>query len=124
MSRGGGVCVGVGGCGGGAGMPGSRSDLVLGVCHPELILVLTAYLLALLWCSTTAPVQYTPLRMLCRGFDVDGWRAHLNALTWPEVARQLATAAGLGRRRPKPKKEERVKMGQEGEDTVRDDSGE
>ena len=31
------------------------------------------------------------------GFDVDSWRAHLNALTWPEVARQLAIAAGLGR---------------------------
>lgn len=31
------------------------------------------------------------------GFDVDAWRAHLNVLTWPEVARQLAIAAGLGR---------------------------
>ena len=59
-----------------------------------------------------------------RGFDVDGWRAHLNSLTWPEVARQLAVTAGLGRRRPKPKKEERPKMGQEGEDTVQDGSGE
>ena len=34
----------------------------------------------------------------CRGFDVDAWRAHLNVLTWPEVARQLCIAAGLGRR--------------------------
>lgn len=59
-----------------------------------------------------------------RGFDVDGWRAHLDALTWPEVARQLATAAGLGRQRPKPRKEERAKMGQEGEDVVQDDGGE
>lgn len=31
------------------------------------------------------------------GFDVDAWRAHLNALTWPEVAREVAIAAGLGR---------------------------
>ncbi len=31
------------------------------------------------------------------GFDVDAWRAHVNALTWPEVARELGIAAGLGR---------------------------
>jgi hypothetical protein len=55
---------------------------------------------------------------------VDAWRAHLNVLTWPEVARQLCIAAGLGRRRPKPRKEEKAKMGEEGEDTVQDDSGE
>ena len=54
---------------------------------------------------------------------MDGWRAHLNSLTWPEVARQLAVTAGLGRRRPKPKKEERAKIGQEGEDRVLDGSG-
>ena len=60
----------------------------------------------------------------CRGFDVDAWRAHLNVLTWPEVARQLCIAAGLGRRRPKPRKEEKAKRGEEGEDTVQDDSGE
>ncbi|GAB4814610.1 hypothetical protein N2152v2_001656 [Parachlorella kessleri] len=57
------------------------------------------------------------------GFDVDAWRAHLNALTWPEVARQLAIAAGLGRKRPKPKKEEKPKLGQEGEDIVVDEQG-
>jgi hypothetical protein len=59
-----------------------------------------------------------------RGFDVDGWRAHLNSLTWPEVARQLGIAAGLGCRRPKPVRETRAKIGQVGEDTVIDDSGE
>src|SRR5690242_7493511 len=50
----------------------------------------------------------------CRGFDIDSWRAHINELTWPEVARQLAITAGLGRRRPRPRKEEKPKMGQEG----------
>jgi hypothetical protein len=55
---------------------------------------------------------------------VDGWRAHLDGTTWPEVARQLAVASGLGRRRPKPRREEKPKIGQEGEDTVQDDSGE
>lgn len=60
----------------------------------------------------------------CRGFDIDSWRAHLNALTWPEVARQLAITAGLGRRRFKPKREERAKLGQEGEDVVADEGGE
>jgi hypothetical protein len=54
---------------------------------------------------------------------VDGWRAHLNTLTWPEVARQLAIAAGLGRRRPRPRRDEKAKLGQEGEDTVQDESG-
>jgi hypothetical protein len=52
------------------------------------------------------------------GFDVDFWRAHLNRLTWPEVARQVAVAAGLGRRRPQPSREERPRMGVEGEDVV------
>jgi hypothetical protein len=28
------------------------------------------------------------------GFDVDVWRAHLNAITWPEVLRECAIAAG------------------------------
>lgn len=60
----------------------------------------------------------------CRGFDIDSWRAHLNSLTWPEVARQVAVTAGLGRRRPKPRKEEKAKLGTEGEDTVQDESGE
>lgn len=36
------------------------------------------------------------------GFDLDSWRAHLNGLTWPEVMRQLAIAAGLGPTRPQP----------------------
>ena len=43
---------------------------------------------------------------------------------FPQVARQLATVAGLGRRRPKPKKEEKPKMGQEGEDIIADETGE
>lgn len=59
----------------------------------------------------------------CRGYDVDAWRAHLNALTWPEVARQLGTAAGLGRRRFKAQRGERAKMGQEGEDVVAEEDG-
>lgn len=33
-------------------------------------------------------------------FDVDAWRAHLNHMTWPEVLRQFATAAGHGKQRP------------------------
>ncbi|EIE24672.1 hypothetical protein COCSUDRAFT_46901 [Coccomyxa subellipsoidea C-169] len=57
------------------------------------------------------------------GFDVDIWRAHLNALTWPEVLREFAIAAGLGRKRPKPRKEARPKMGTEGEDVVADEAG-
>lgn len=28
------------------------------------------------------------------GYDVDGWRAHCNGLTWPEVLRQMMVAAG------------------------------
>lgn len=51
------------------------------------------------------------------GFDVDFWRAHLNALTWPEVAREVAISAGLGRRRPEIRKE-LARMGREGEDVV------
>ena len=33
------------------------------------------------------------------GFDVDAWRAHINALTWPEVLRQMAITSGLGPKR-------------------------
>lgn len=40
-----------------------------------------------------------------------------------QVARQLATVAGLGRRRPKPKKQEKPKLGQEGEDIVTNETG-
>jgi|AntAceMinimDraft_5_1070358.scaffolds.fasta_scaffold86622_1 hypothetical protein len=36
------------------------------------------------------------------GFDVDAWRAHLNHMTWPEVLRQFATAAGHGTHRTAP----------------------
>ena len=36
----------------------------------------------------------------------------------------MALTAGMGVRRPKPRKEERAKMGTEGEDTVEDGSGE
>lgn len=48
----------------------------------------------------------------------------LSLLSIQQVARQLATVAGLGRRRPKPKKEEKPKMGQEGEDIIADETGE
>ena len=30
------------------------------------------------------------------GIDVDAWRAHLNANSWPEVLRQWGIVAGLG----------------------------
>jgi hypothetical protein len=36
------------------------------------------------------------------GFDISTWRAHLNEITWPEVLRQLAIAAGWGPRRCRP----------------------
>jgi hypothetical protein len=53
------------------------------------------------------------------GFDVNAWRAHLHALTWPEIARELAIAAGLGRRRPQVRRKgEMARMGKEGEDVV------
>jgi rRNA maturation protein Nop10 len=42
------------------------------------------------------------------GFDMATWRAHLNALTWPEVLRQLAITAGWGPRRCRPAKQVRV----------------
>ena len=38
------------------------------------------------------------------GLDRAAWRAHLNPLTWPEVLRQLALAAGWGPRRCRPAK--------------------
>eukprot|EP00884_Botryococcus_braunii_P016830 jgi/Botrbrau1/3830/Bobra.0183s0056.2 len=57
------------------------------------------------------------------GFDVDAWRAHLNALTWPEVLREFAITAGLGRKRPRVRRETRPKMGTEGEDVVVEEGG-
>jgi hypothetical protein len=36
------------------------------------------------------------------GLDCASWRAHLNQLTWPEVLRQVALAAGWGPRRCRP----------------------
>ncbi|KAA6429324.1 MAG: hypothetical protein FRX49_00719, partial [Trebouxia sp. A1-2] len=59
------------------------------------------------------------------GFDVDVWRAHLNAQTWPEVLRQYSIAMGLGQKRPKPGQQPRrkPKMGTEGEDIVKDEAG-
>lgn len=30
------------------------------------------------------------------GFDIRNWQKHLNTLTWPEIFRQLALAAGFG----------------------------
>ncbi|CAN8291009.1 unnamed protein product [Cochlearia groenlandica] len=35
------------------------------------------------------------------GFDIQSWKMHLNALTWPEILRQLALSSGFG---PKLKK--------------------
>ena len=40
-----------------------------------------------------------------------------------QVLREFAIAAGLGRKRPKPCKEARPKMGTEGEDVVADEAG-
>ena len=40
-----------------------------------------------------------------------------------QVLRELAIAAGLGRKRPRPRKEARPKMGSEGEDVVADEGG-
>ncbi|KAL3160990.1 hypothetical protein ABBQ38_009379 [Trebouxia sp. C0009 RCD-2024] len=57
------------------------------------------------------------------GFDVDVWRAHLNAQTWPEVLRQYSIAMGLGQKRPKPRRGTKPKLGTEGEDVVKDDAG-
>lgn len=57
------------------------------------------------------------------GFDVDVWRAHINALTWPEILRQLAIAAGRGPRKSKPGRDIKPKLGTEGEDVVVDESG-
>jgi len=52
------------------------------------------------------------------GFETDVWRAHLNAITWPEVLRQLAVALGHGRRRPRLTSSAARVVGTEGEDTV------
>ena len=49
------------------------------------------------WAWTHGRKHTPPRTYHCRGFDVDVWRAHLNLMTWPEVARQVAIAAGLGR---------------------------
>jgi len=55
------------------------------------------------------------------GFDTDTWRAHLSALTWPEVLRQYAVSAGYGGSRPlqqglpsQPKRRQPVWMQQVG----------
>ncbi len=57
------------------------------------------------------------------GIDVDAWRAHLNANTWPEVLRQWGIVAGLGPKRAKPKREVKPKIGEDGEDVVDDKNG-
>ncbi|GLI69153.1 hypothetical protein VaNZ11_013710 [Volvox africanus] len=62
------------------------------------------------------------------GYDVDCWRAHLNALTWPEVLRQMAVVAGRGRSRPPVRRSAADGMkgpriqGVEGEDVLDDGS--
>ncbi|KAK9845568.1 hypothetical protein WJX84_003443 [Apatococcus fuscideae] len=58
------------------------------------------------------------------GIDVDAWRAHLNANTWPEVLRQWGIVTGLGPKRARPRRELKPKIGADGEDVVADDSGE
>uniref|UniRef100_A0A061RG88 Homeodomain protein n=2 Tax=Tetraselmis sp. GSL018 TaxID=582737 RepID=A0A061RG88_9CHLO len=52
------------------------------------------------------------------GFETDVWRAHLNAMTWPEILRQLAITMGRGRRRPQWPAEGQVMSGEPGEDVV------
>ena len=51
-------------------------------------------------------------------------QAHVILRLWLlKVLREFAIAAGLGRKRPRPRKEARPKMGSEGEDVVADDAG-
>ena len=40
-----------------------------------------------------------------------------------QVLRQLATSAGLGRKRPKLKRDDKDKLGTEGEDIIADEAG-
>lgn len=49
--------------------------------------------------------------------------AWLKDLRDVQVLREFAIAAGLGRKRPRPRKEARPKMGSEGEDVVADEAG-
>ena len=45
------------------------------------------------------------------GFELDCWRAHLGPLTWPEILRQWATAAGETPTDPlQHKQEERLRL--------------
>lgn len=58
------------------------------------------------------------------GFDPSTWRAHLNPLTWPEVLRQFAIAAGEGPERPQRRGGgPGASVGMEGEDVQLGDSG-
>ncbi len=45
------------------------------------------------------------------------------SLLWVQVLRQLATSAGLGRKRPKLKRDDKDKLGTEGEDIIADEAG-
>ena len=58
------------------------------------------------------------------GFDIATWRAHLNALTWPEVLRQVALTAGWGARRCRPAKQLRAYDERAlGDDVIEGDDG-
>ena len=68
----------------------------------------------------------------CLGYDSPNAVAaclHKYVVSWHvimlllQVLREFAIAAGLGRKRPKPCKEARPKMGTEGEDVVADEAG-
>ncbi|KAG2500076.1 hypothetical protein HYH03_002353 [Edaphochlamys debaryana] len=61
------------------------------------------------------------------GFDVDTWRAHLNAMTWPEVLRQMAIVMGRGRPLPRVRRSAAESKGPriqglDGEDVLDDGS--
>ena len=46
-------------------------------------------------CVTFCDVHFL-LQAYSWGFDIRNWQQHLNPLTWPEIFRQLALAAGFG----------------------------
>ncbi|KAL9690367.1 hypothetical protein QQ045_010765 [Rhodiola kirilowii] len=52
------------------------------------------------------------------GFDVHNWKQHLNALTWPEILRQVALSAGFG---PQLKKKKTSKV--ESLDDIKESKG-
>lgn len=52
-----------------------------------------------------APCAITLEEAWVWGFPVDAWRAHITAITWPEVLREFVMASGMGCLRPRAGKE-------------------